>query len=343
MSLTGASDSLRVALVGCGNIGRKRATALGSDRLISCYDSRREAAHSVAEEVGIAPSESLEDLLELRPDVVIVSTSNDALAGVAVRSLAAGAHVLVEKPAARSVAELDQIAEQAASSSRLVKVGFNHRFHPGIARLAEEVHSGVHGDVMFVRARYGHGGRLGYEREWRADPEISGGGELMDQGMHLLDLSYWLVGALPLHSALLRTNFWEMPVEDNALLILGERGQSRGVWSSLHASWTEWKNEFALDVYCRSAKLQSTGLWGSYGPQQLTIYRMQPKLGPPQTEEMQFGLEDRSWAREWQHFRAATLTGNGDGLLGDLESARYGLATAESAYRVSANLVEETP
>ncbi len=69
-----------------------------------------------------------------------------------------------------------------------------------------------------MRARYGHGGRPGYEREWRADPKRSGGGELIDQGMHLLDLSHWLLGPLPLHSALLRTSFWDMPVEDNAVL-----------------------------------------------------------------------------------------------------------------------------
>jgi predicted dehydrogenase len=338
MSAARAPDALRVALVGCGKIGRKRALALASDALVSCYDSRHDAAQSLAAEVGITPAQTLEDLLELQPEVVIVSTSNDALAEVAVKALAAGAHVLVEKPGARSVRELDEIAERAASSSRLVKVGFNHRFHPGIARVATEVLSGVHGDVMFLRGRYGHGGRLGYEREWRADPEISGGGELMDQGMHLLDLSYWLVGALPLHSALLRTNFWEMPVEDNALLILGEREASRGPWSTLHASWTEWKNEFALDVYCRTAKLQSTGLWGSYGPQHLSIYRMQPELGPPHAEEMHFGLEDHSWEAEWQHFRAV-LKGSGDALLGDLDSARYGLAIVQSAYRMSASLV----
>ena len=91
----------------------------------------------------------------------------------------------------------------------MVKVGFNHRFHPAILDLASEVHSGRHGELMHLRARYGHGGRLGYDREWRAQPERSGGGELIDQGMHLLDLTHWIAGPLPLHSALLRTHFWD--------------------------------------------------------------------------------------------------------------------------------------
>ena len=91
----------------------------------------------------------------------------------------------------------------------MVKVGFNHRFHPALAALAAEVHSGRHGELMHIRGRYGHGGRLGYDQEWRADPARSGGGELIDQGMHLLDLTHWLAGPLPLHSALLKTQFWD--------------------------------------------------------------------------------------------------------------------------------------
>jgi len=131
--------------------------------------------------------------------------------------------------------ELTQWAEIKAAASeagRLVKVGFNHRFHPAIADLASAVHSGEHGELMHVRARYGHGGRIGYDREWRAQPRRSGGGELIDQGMHLLDIVHWLAGPLPLHSALLRTHFWDTPVEDNAALILGEADTRTGPWRS---------------------------------------------------------------------------------------------------------------
>ena len=109
----------------------------------------------------------------------------------------------------------------AHDAGRIVKVGFNHRFHPAISQLASEVHSGLYGELMHLRARYGHGGRIGYDREWRAKPARSGGGELIDQGMHLLDLTHWIAGPLPLHCALLRTHFWDTEVEDNAALILG--------------------------------------------------------------------------------------------------------------------------
>ena len=332
--------TLDVALAGCGNMGHKRAAALGDDRLVACYDVSSEATEELARETGAVACASLDELLERGADVVLVATSHNALAETASRALASGAHVLVEKPGARSVDELSAVAEQAASASRLLKVGFNHRFHPGISRAAEEALSGTHGEIMFVRGRYGHGGRLGYEREWRMRPEVSGGGELMDQGMHMLDLSHWLLGPLPLHSALLRTNFWDVAVEDNALLILGDPGDARGPWSTFHVSWSEWKNEFALEIYCRRAKLQVSGLWGSYGQQVLRIYRMRPELGPPDEEVLEYGEEDESWAAEWQYFRNLVLQEPASPTLQQtvaksVESARYALGTIEQAYRLT--------
>ncbi len=188
---------------------------------------------------------------------------------------------------------------------------------------------------MFLRARYGHGGRLGYETEWRAQPELSGGGELIDQGMHLLDLSYWLLGPLPLQSALVRTSYWDMQVDDNAVLTLAEAGERQAPWATFHVSCSEWKNEFALEIYCRTAKLQVLGLVRSYGTQHLRIWRMRPELGPPDLEEIAYDAEDVSWAAEWQHLRAAITAGDDRPLLGDLGSARYAHERVEDAYRAN--------
>jgi predicted dehydrogenase len=186
---------------------------------------------------------------------------------------------------------------------------------------------------MHLRGRYGHGGRIGYDREWRAQPERSGGGELIDQGMHLLDLTHWLAGPLPLHCALLRTHFWDTEVEDNAALILGEQSSRTSPWAMLHVTWTEWKNMFSLEVYCRTAKLQVDGLVGSYGSQRLRIYRMAPELGPPELEERSYGDTDRSWWAEWEHFAAAIASDLP--LLGDLSDASYAWQCVQSAYATS--------
>lgn len=323
----------RVAIVGCGAIGTKRAAALGSgDELIGCYDLDAGAAERLATRYGARVCGSLEELLAQAPEVAVIATVHDQLAGIAEQAMRAGAHVLLEKPAGVSVAQVDRLIERQRETERIVKVGFNHRFHPGIARAAEEVHSGHHGELLFVRGRYGHGGRVGYDREWRADPTRSGGGELIDQGMHLLDLSHWIAGPLPLHAAMLHTQFWDAPVEDNAALMLGD-GRTKGApWALLHVSWTEWKNMFSLEVCCHKAKLQVDGLVRSYGPQKLTIYRMRPELGPPDVEEMAYPDEDRSWQREWANLLAAIAAEDERLLNGDLHDARYAWEQIETAY-----------
>ena len=326
-------SGLRVAIIGCGLIGAKRAAALApDDQLLACYDVNERAALGLSQQYGARACANVDELLATRPDVVIVATVHDQLAGLTERALQAGAHVLVEKPAGVSTAQIDRLIECQRASGQLVKVGFNHRFHPGIARAAEEVHGGDHGELMHLRARYGHGGRLGYEREWRAEPARSGGGELVDQGMHLLDLSHWLAGPLELHSALLRTHFWDTEVEDNAALILGEARSRTGPWAALHVSWTEWKNLFSLEIYCRTAKIQVDGLVRSYGPQRVRIFKMGPQLGPPELEEISYPDEDRSWEREWESFGRAIRAREERLLNGGLNDARYAWGQVEAAY-----------
>ncbi|HWE34479.1 MAG TPA: Gfo/Idh/MocA family oxidoreductase [Solirubrobacteraceae bacterium] len=328
-------SSLRIAIIGAGLIGFKRARSLGDDRLIGAYDLDPDATARLAAVGGpeAVACESAEQLLGLSPEVVVVAVPHHLLAEYAVDALRSGSHVLVEKPAGIGVRDVKRIADAAAAADRRVKVGFNHRFHPAIARAVAEAHSGRFGDVMFARARYGHGGRLGYEREWRMRPELSGGGELIDQGMHLFDIFHWLLGPLPLHSALLRTQFWEAVVEDNAVIVLGTDGDRAAPWGTFHVTWTEWKNTFSIEIYCRTGKLQLDGLQGSYGPPRLTIYEMSPELGPPATEVIEYDPDDASWEREWQHFREAVLARDGRPLLGDLESAAYAWSCVEQAQR----------
>jgi predicted dehydrogenase len=337
---------LRVAIIGCGLIGSKRAEALGpGDTVVGTFDVAPEAAARLAEAHGAIAHDSLDSLLAEAPDVVVVAVSHDQLAALAERALDAGAYVLLEKPAGVGTIQVERLRAAADRNDRLVKVGFNHRFHPGIARAAEEVHSGAHGELMHLRGRYGHGGRIGYDKEWRADPVRSGGGELIDQGMHLLDLTHWIAGPLPLHSALLRTQFWDTPAEDNAALILGDRHGRTDPWAMLHVTWTEWKNLFSIEIYCRTAKIQVDGLVRSYGSQTVRIYRMSPELGPPALEEIAYGPEDLSWGAEWEHFATAIDADDGRRLNGNLEDALYAWTQVEAAYASSdyASMRETVP
>jgi predicted dehydrogenase len=153
---------------------------------------------------------------------------------------------------------------------------------------------------MYIRARYGHGGRLGYEKEWRADPKVSGGGELLDQGVHLIDLCRWLGGEWDLTWGKAKTFYWPMPVEDNGFLFLETRDRSRT--ALLQASCTEWKNLFDFEIFGKTGKLQICGLGRSYGTEELRYYRMKPEMGPPELQTWAFPGDDTSWKAEFEAF-----------------------------------------
>ena len=154
-------------------------------------------------------------------DVVIVATTNDALARVARGALEAR-QARAGRKAGRAFGRRDRLAasRRPTGARRRVRVGFNHRYHPALRKARELVDAGALGPLMFVRARYGHGGASATRQEWRADPEISGGGELIDQGVHLIDLARWFLGDFTSVEGVATTYFWEMPVDDNAFLML---------------------------------------------------------------------------------------------------------------------------
>ncbi|GIW09532.1 MAG: oxidoreductase [Dehalococcoidia bacterium] len=320
-----------VAIVGCGLIGRKRAQALAGATLRICADVVRERAEELARAAGArAMSDWQQAVNQPDVDLVIVATTNDALVPIAVAALDAGKHVLVEKPAARSRRELAALEAAAARSGRLVRVGFNHRYHPALRRAWEIVRQGEAGELMFIRGRYGHGGRLGYEREWRANPARAGGGELIDQGVHLIDLARWFLGDFIEIDGFAHTYFWPMPVEDNAFLLLKT---AKKQVAFLHVSCTEWKNLFSFEVYGQRAKLQIEGLGGSYGVERLAYYRMLPQMGPPETTIWEYPMGDRSWELEMEEFLEDIRLGRAPAA--GLAEARAALEVVERIYAAS--------
>ena len=245
-----------VVIIGCGLIGQKRAKSLGPARLVACADlvSARAQALAQAADGCTAYADWRDAVRHPGADVVIVATLHDSLAEITAGAIEAGRHVLVEKPAGRHAAELAKLPALAAAHGVKVRAGFNHRYHRALRKARELVDSGSVGDLMFLRARYGHGGRVGYDREWRADPVRSGGGELIDQGSHIIDLARWFLGDFVDVEGFAHTYYWDMPVDDNAFLLL--RTPRKQV-AFMHASCTEWKNTFvrALRSYWQDRHL----------------------------------------------------------------------------------------
>jgi predicted dehydrogenase len=299
--MTQGKDVFSIGIIGCGMIGNKRAKALGSrGRLVACVDTNIDKAVALAEIYDATALTNWAELLQIPSiDIVIVSTLHDSLAEITCAAIQVGKNVLVEKPAARSATELEKVISVLKNHNVKVRVGFNHRYHPALLKAKEIVDSNGLGELMFIRARYGHGARVGYDREWRADPNLSGGGELIDQGPHLIDLSRWFLGDFAEVQGFAHTYYWDMPVDDNGFMLL--KTASKKV-AFLHVSCTEWKNLFSMEIYGKKGKLDISGLGGSYGVERISHFNMLPQMGPPETQAWEYPMGDNSWELEINEF-----------------------------------------
>lgn len=326
------------AIIGCGLIGRKRAMNLKAARLLYTCDLDAARAADLAKiSPGCQPVTDFRlALADPAVGAVIVATLNAALAPIALAAVQAGKHVLVEKPGALNAAQLRTVQAAASKTGVRVRVGYNHRFHPALQKARELIDSGALGPLMFLRGRYGHGGRKGYDREWRADPALSGGGELIDQGVHLIDLANWYLGEISSVEGHAATYFWDMKVDDNAFLNLRAPG---GQTAWLHVSCSEWKNLFSLEIYGRNAKIAIDGLGGSYGVERLAFYKMLPEMGPPETTIYEYPRGDDSWAIETRAFLEDIRVGR-EPTPGLTESIRT-LEIVEEIYRKSGYSVSD--
>lgn len=289
---------MNVAIVGCGLIGSKRAQHLNGGTLLYCVDKNPCRAQALAAQIKGCKILSCWKEVMARPeiDIVIIATTHEKLSEICLAAVNAEKHVLIEKPAARSSQELEPIIDKIEKFNLVVKVGFNHRYHKAVLKAYELIKAGEIGELMFIRGYYGHGGRFGYEKEWRSQPEFSGGGEMIDKGMHLIDLARWFLGDFVTVDGFAHTYFWDRPVDDNGFILLKTAAKQAAF---LHASCTEWKNLFSFEIYGKKGKLDIKGLGGSYGVERLSYYKMLPQMGPPETNIWEYPMADDSWQLEF--------------------------------------------
>ena len=203
---------MKVGIVGAGLQGKRRAQALkavdGSE-LVIVADVRQDAAAALAADAGCVTTSHWEDVVACDDvEEVVVCTPPHLHAQISIAAMRTGKHVLCEKPLARSVDEAEEMVRVAQEMVVRLKCGFNLRHHPGIQQARQWFERGCIGEIMFIRCRYGIGGRPGYDHEWRTKAEISGGGQLMDQGIHVLDLCRWFLGDFDEVTGLMATLFW---------------------------------------------------------------------------------------------------------------------------------------
>ncbi len=328
---------MRCLIFGFGYMGKIRYEALRTHpavRTITIVDPGRNL--SVA---GLEPGVWLAAGAPIpweTTDAVFICTPNNVTAELCVEALARCGRVFCEKPPGRDWEDFSRIAEAAANTpDHTLMFGFNHRLHPSVQAAQTLLTSGKLGKVLYLKGTYGKSGGLRHRDSWRSNPQIAGGGILLDQGIHVLDLFHLFLGPLRVVEAVLSDAFWGGGLEDNAFVLL--RGP-HGVPAFLHSSATLWKHTFRIEIGCRDGYLIASGLLsqtGSYGREQLVIGKRQFEdealaLGNPREEIIHFDC-DESWDREVDEFLSAVRQRR-PGTHGTLEDARKVMELIRDVY-----------
>jgi len=240
------------------------------------------------------------------PDVqaVFVCTPNYLNQPLTIQALRAGKHVFCEKPPAFTGAGVEEVIEAEAAAGKKVMYGFNHRHHESILKAKQIIDSGVYGRILWMRGRYGKSVEQSFYNTWRAKRELAGGGIMLDQGIHMLDLFLMMAGDFDEVHAFVSNLYWKLDVEDNVFATLRNK---QGVVASLHSTMTQWRHLFSLEIFLERGSIIINGLLtpsGSYGAEAMTITKN--RSAPPAatwTEEEDLVFEvDNSWRYEIEHF-----------------------------------------
>lgn len=323
---------INVGLVGLGKMGTIRAECIERNEALALtavcdIDEIRLAAF-----VDRARFADYRELLESGIDAVFVATPNNLTAAIAVEALERGKHVFCEKPPGRSLADVRRIveAEQDSGGAKL-KFGFNHRYHGSVREAKALLDGGRLGRLLWLRGVYGKSGEASLDTAWRGKRDLAGGGILLDQGIHMLDLFRYLGGEYDEVKSVVTTAFWDIDVEDNAFAILrSEAGHA----AMIHSSSTLWRHQFSLDVGTADGYLAIDGILSStrsYGDEVLRIGRREAgaALGKPKEEIVYFDRDD-SWDLEVADFARAIR----DDLPVEMGSSADAIAAMELVSRI---------
>lgn len=299
-------DTIRVGIVGLGHMGQIRAREISRHpamELIAGCDPNPAAADVFP---NLVFSQDYRDVLDAGIDAVFVCTPNRYTPEVTIAALDGGKHVLCEKPPGRFLSDIEAIiaAEERNPNCKL-KFGFNHRYHAGVQEAKRIIASGRLGRILWVRGVYGKSGGSGFENSWRNTKEVGGGGILLDQGIHMLDLFRLFCGDFVEVKSMVTSAYWNFEVEDNAFALLRDE---LGRIAMLHSSSTQWKHRFNLEIYLSEGYLSINGILTSsrsYGDETITVARRRFDegfaIGKPREEVIYFDT-DPSWEMEVTDF-----------------------------------------
>ncbi len=296
---------MKVGIVGFGKMGQIRAQVVEEDgrgEIVQVFDINPELVG------GRYPLAESPEAIINNPDVdtVFICTPNNFNRPLTIAALQAGKHVFCEKPPAFTAAEVEEIrAAEAKAGDKKLMYGFNHRHHGSIKKMKELVEGGEYGKILWMRGRYGKNVDAAFYDEWRARKEMAGGGIMLDQGIHMLDLFLYMAGEFDDVHAFVSNLYWKLPIEDNVFAMF--RNNRTGVVASLHSTMTQWRHLFSLEVFLERGYMVLNGLKtnsGAYGDEILSIAKnraIPPEASWDDEEKITYKSDD-FWLSEITHF-----------------------------------------
>lgn len=329
---------IKIGIAGFGKIGRVRANEIKKNKhakVVGVYDINK--PEDLDENIKFC--DSFDQLLELDVDALFICAFNNVLADYSTRAIKAGKHVFCEKPPARSSEELKKVIEIEKKSNVHLKYGFNHRYHYSVIEAKKIIDSGKMGKLLWLRGVYGKAGSIDYDKNWRNYKEYSGGGILIDQGIHMLDLMrYFSNQKFKDINSFVTTSYWNIKAEDNAFVIMQS---NEGVTAMMHSSATQWKHKFLLEMCFEEGYINLDGILSntrSYAPEKMVVGRREFEditfaMGKPK-ENVTWFEYDNSWTLEVEEFIDAIL-GKSKIVNGTSDDALETLSLVEEIYKKS--------
>lgn len=297
-----------VSIIGSGLQAKRRAASISQHPLCKIKSIAGIAANEVKQLSKIYDANPVHDWkVEVKNpdiDIIVICTPPNLHYEIAKAALLEGKHVLCEKPLTKTSEDAKKLFKLAEREGRVLKCGFNHRFHPAMLKAYDIISNGDIGRIITGRAVYGICGRDDCESEWRSNTEYVSGGQLMEQGVHIIDMFRWYMGEFTSVTADVSTQVFPIqPLEDTAVVLLHG---AEGVTATLHSSITQWRNRFRLELYGTEGYIEITGIGGSYDLEQLHIGKRNP-TAPFSEEVIDYRGNDKSWDIEWKHFISAIV------------------------------------
>jgi predicted dehydrogenase len=298
---------IKIGIVGFGKIGKLRKDVIEDSELgqvVAICDPYETFEN---EDRKYIITRDYQSLLEQDINTVFIASPNNVTSDICVASLDAGKHVFCEKPPGRNLQEVTEIKKAYQRNPRLkLMFGFNHRYHKSIMNAHSLVKSGRLGKLMWARGLYGKSGGNNFKHEWRTSREIAGGGILLDQGIHMIDLFNQFFGNFSEVKGFVANTYWDIPVEDNAFIMLKNK---KNQYATFHSSATHWKHIFKLDLFLTEGYILISGFLTStrsYGRETMITARRQFEdeiqlVGNPVEEKIYYD-EDHSWDMEVKEF-----------------------------------------